>query len=296
MRTQTVADYQQLSVTPVSGILGAEVTRTDGEPVDLADLDELTFAELHRAWNDHKALFFRGQDLSVEQLESFTRLWGEFGDNPFVESMAGHPAVVEVRKEAYETDMTNFGGGWHSDWSFMETPPSATILHSKEIPPWGGDTLFADLERAWEVLSPAMQEILGGLQAVHSARRSYAPTGSLGDGDDERRSMTVNADDSAFETTLHPLVRTHSDTGRKSLWVNRIYVVGLDGFAPTESKALLDFLNDHVEQEAFTCRFRWTPGAVAMWDNRCVQHNALNDYDGHRRLMWRTTVRGERPI
>jgi taurine dioxygenase len=294
MRSQIVSDYEQLSVIPTSGILGAEVTGRD-RPLDLADLDETTFAELHRAWLDHRVLFFRDQDLTIEQLEAFTERWGEFGDNPFVEPMAGHPAVVEVLKEAHETDMTNFGGGWHCDWSFMETPPSATILYAREIPAWGGDTLFADLERAWETLSPSMQDLLHGIQAVHSARRSYAPTGSLGDGDDPRRTMKVTASETAYDTTLHPLVRTHVETGRKSLWVNGIYTIGLDGFTPAESTALLGFLIDHTEQQGFTCRFRWAPGSLAMWDNRCVQHNALNDYDGHRRLLWRTTVRGERP-
>jgi taurine dioxygenase len=199
--------------------------------------------------------------------------------------MDGHPEVMEIIKEP--SDKSNFGGGWHSDMSFLKTPAIGSILHAIQVPEWGGDTLFASQAAAFEALSPAMQATLEGLSAVHSAAREYA---SGGHSAQKRGSMKVAEADGYVGEYVHPVVLTHPESGRKALYVNPAFTMRFEGWKARESRPLLQFLFDHCRSEAFTCRFAWTKGAVAFWDNRSVWHYALNDYPGQRRHMRRVTV------
>lgn len=282
--------YATLSAAPIAGSLGAEITGIDlSQP-----LTDAQVADIRAAAVEHLVIFFRDQSLPLDRQEALTRSLGGFGDTPFVEQLDGHAGVVRVVKEADETGISNFGGGWHTDWSFQAAPPSFTLLYAVDVPPYGGDTLWANGHLAYETLSPGLRCTLDGLRTVHSARRSYAP-GSHLDRTADRRTMRIHASDEAYAEQEHPLVVTHPESGRKALYLNPTYTIRFAGWTPEESKPLLDFLAAHATQPAFTCRFRWTANTLAIWDNRATQHNALNDYDGWRREAYRTTVVGTAP-
>jgi taurine dioxygenase len=203
--------------------------------------------------------------------------------------------VIAVIKEADERRSPNFGGNWHSDWSFQERPPSFTLLHARELPPFGGDTMFANQYLAWESLSAGLRDTLERMRAVHSARRPYGPQGIYADRS-KARSMKIQAGEAALAEMVHPVARVHAESGRAALYVNRVYTIRFEGMTEKESAPLLDYLNAVSVRSEFTCRVRWTPGMLTMWDNRAVQHFAINDYDGYRRELHRTTNAGERPI
>ena len=273
------------TIEPVSGALGAEVRGVDLS----APLDDGTQAEIRRAFLHHHVLFFRDQDLSPEAQMRFGRCFGELDTHPFVEGMDDHPEVIEVVTEP--DDRFNFGGGWHTDVTFLEEPDLGSILYAVDVPASGGDTLFASQHAAYDALSETMKGVLDGLVAKHSAGPQYAEGGYS----TLSKSMKTKSRDRASHVVRHPLVRTHPETGEKALYVNRAFTIGIDGMHADESAALLGFLFDHAVREPFTCRFRWSPGSVAMWDNRSVQHYALHDYRGHRRHMRRVTIKGDRP-
>jgi taurine dioxygenase len=284
--TQIPATYERITVTPLSGALGAEIAG-----VDLSgDLDDATIAEIRAALLAHHVVFFRDQDLSPEAQIRFGRRFGELDTHPFVEGMEAHPEVIEIVTEP--DDVFNFGGGWHTDVTFLDEPDLGSILYAVDVPPYGGDTLFANQHLAYDTLSDTMKGILDGLVAKHSPGPQYAPGGysTL-----SKSMRTRNAEVAAERVVRHPVVRTHPETGRKGLYVNRAFTIGIEGMRSEESKPLLEFLFNHAVREPFTCRFQWTPGAVAMWDNRSVQHYALYDYKGHRRYMRRITIQGDRP-
>ncbi|HUF32384.1 MAG TPA: TauD/TfdA family dioxygenase [Acidimicrobiales bacterium] len=283
---QTTSAYQCIGVSPTTGTLGAEVTGVDAS----GPLDEAVVAELRKALIDHHVLFLRDQSLSPTQQVAFGRHFGELDTHPFVEGMDAHPEVIEVITEA--DDRANFGGGWHTDVTFLEEPDLGSILYAVEVPPAGGDTLFADQHAAYEALSDAMKNILDGLVGLHSAGQQYRAGGYS----TQSRSMRTKEAEGVDGVVEHPVVRTHPESGRKALYVNRAFTIGIKGMRDEESAALLRFLFTHATREAFTCRFRWEPGSLAMWDNRSVQHYALHDYKGHRRHMRRITVKGDRPI
>ncbi|HUE08588.1 MAG TPA: TauD/TfdA family dioxygenase [Acidimicrobiales bacterium] len=274
-----------ITVEPVSGTVGAVVGGVDlSEP-----LDEITLGEIRQAFLAHHVLFFRDQDLTVEAQLRFGRYFGELDTHPFVEGTEAHPEVIEIITEP--DDLLNFGGGWHSDVTFLDEPDLGSILYAIDVPPFGGDTLFADQHAAYEALSGTMKRLLDGLLAQHSAGPQYAEGGYS----TLSRSMKTKSPERADRVVCHPLVRTHPETGEKALYVNPSFTVGIDGMRMDESMALLGFLFNHAVREPFTCRFRWSPGSVAMWDNRSVLHYALFDYRGHRRHMRRITVKGDRP-
>jgi taurine dioxygenase len=277
--------YGRISLAPLSGVAGAEVNG-----VDLAsDLDDATVAEIRQAFLEHHVLFFRAQQLTPDSLVRFGRRFGELDTHPFVEGMHDHPEVIEIVTEP--DDSFNFGGGWHTDVTFLDEPDLGSILYAVDVPPHGGDTLFANQHAAYDALSDTMKGLIDGLVGLHSAGPQYAAGGYS----TRTRSMrTKNAED-ADGVVRHPVVRTHPETGRKGLYVNRAFTIGIDGMQPDEAAALLRYLFSHATREQFTCRFRWRPGSVAMWDNRSVQHFALYDYRGHRRRMHRITLRGDRP-
>ncbi len=274
-----------ITVEPVSGTVGAEVRNVDLS----APLDEGTVAEIRRAFLDHHVLFFRDQDLSPEAQMRFGRCFGELDTHPFVGGMDAYPEVIEIVTEP--DDSFNFGGGWHTDVTFLEEPDLGSILYAVDVPRHGGDTLFADQHAAYDALSETMKGLLDGLVAKHSAGPQYAQGGYS----TRSKAMRMKPADNVDQVVRHPLVRTHPETGRKALYVNRGFTVGIQGMRAEESAALLEFLFEHAVREPFTCRFRWAPGSVAMWDNRSVQHYALYDYRGQRRQMRRITIKGDRP-
>jgi taurine dioxygenase len=277
-------------VERVAGACGAVV-----EGVDLAgDLDDAVVAEIRRAVLDHQVVFFRRQRLSARQQVAFSRRFGPFSPVPFIEPTAEHPEVIAVVREATETQRFTFGGLWHSDFSFLGEPPFASILHALEVPPVGGDTLWANQELAFRTLSSGMQGVLRELVGLHSAVNAYAP--KMQPIHDSFTGMTVHTSDEANRVERHPVVRRHPETGRLALFVNAQYTIGLDGFVPHEATPILDVAFQHAVRPEFTCRWRWSAGDVAFWDNRCLQHLALADWTGHRRSMHRTTVAGGRPV
>ncbi len=282
-------DYEILDVRPIAGALGAELAG-----VDLAaPADDRVTAEIRRALLEYLVIYFPDQRLGPDDQKAFTRRFGEFGEVPFVKPLDGHPEIIAVIKQADERNTFNFGGTWHSDFSFQERPPMASILYAREVPSHGGDTMFANMYLAYETLSDGMKTLLDGLIAVHSARRPYGLNGQFQD--QKLAAMTITSSAEAEATVDHPVVRTHPETGRKCLFVNSVYTVGLKDMTARESRPLLDFLSAHAIRPEFTCRLGWRPGGLAMWDNRAVLHCAVNDYDGQRREMHRTTVAGDRP-
>jgi len=270
-----------LTIRRVAGALGAEISG-----VDLSqDLPDGVVAEIRAALVEHQVIFFRDQDLSPARQVAFGRRFGPLNIHPYVRGMEGYPEVMEIIKEP--GDRTNFGGGWHSDTSFLERPAIGSILHAIELPEWGGDTLFSSQVAAYEALSPGMKATLEGLRAVHSAGREYSAQGHSAQ---KRSSMSVAEAEGAVGEFIHPVVLAHPESGRKALYVNPAFTMRFEGWTKRESKPLLDFLFEHCRYEGYTCRFAWKPGSVAFWDNRQVWHFALNDYPGQRRHMRRVTV------
>lgn len=242
---------------------------------------------------EHGVLWFRGQPLDHPQLEAFSRQLGPFGPNPFVHALSDHPDIVEVRRDPGERAVV-FGGGWHSDWSFLPQPPAATLLHAKVVPPIGGDTLFCDARRALEALSPGFRALLAQLDGVHSAAGPYGSEGYFAK-ETGRTGMRIISGPEADGTHRHPLTPSHPVSGRPTLFVSPGYTVGIDGLAKPEGAAILDFLFAHMTSDPFVYRHVWEPGMLVIWDNRAVLHCATGGYDGHLRLMHRTVIAGGVP-
>jgi taurine dioxygenase len=271
------------AVEPVAGALGAEISGLDlSQP-----LSDDTILALRRAWLEHLVLFFRDQPLSPAQFLALGRRFGEVIEYPFVRGLPDYPEIIPVLK--LEHERVNFGGVWHSDTAYLDVPPMASMLVAREIPPYGGDTLFANMYLAYETLSDGMKAMLAGLVAVNSSAKA-----------DASRTREDRMKDSAREgkkdyAAAHPVVRRHPETGRPALYVNVAHTVRFDGMTEEESAPLLESLFRHQTRPEFTCRFRWRPGSIAFWDNRCAQHNAVNDYAGRRRLLHRITLAGDTP-
>ncbi len=275
-----------LAVEPVSGAGGAEIAG-----VDLSqELDDLTIARIRAALNEHGVVFFRDQDISVEQHKAFARRFGPIFVHPNFKGTGTDPEIVVIRREPHDKSVV--GEEWHADTTMCAEPPMGAILYGMEVPPYGGDTLFANQALAYEALSPGMKRLLEGLRAWHSDRKVAGPQA----GKNAVRSTKVREDEAWRETrNLHPVVRTHPETGRRMLFVNHSYTTGFEGMTEAESKPLLDFLLEHGHRPEFTFRFRWRPGSVAFWDNRSTKHMALNDTGPFRRVMRRVQVAGDRP-
>ena len=251
--------------------------------------------ELRNLWLENSILIFKNLMLDHNQFERFGLLFGEFGDDPYIESIKNHPNIIEVKREANEK-APPFGGSWHSDWSFQENPPSATLLHSKIIPPIGGETLFLNTHKAYNDLSSAMKNKINSLEVIHSAARPYADDGFYALEKDKDRSMKIKPSKKAKDIFLHPLVRTHPETNRKSLFINPVYTIAIDGLHDDESKLLLNELFNHMEKETYIYKHLWEPNMLVMWDNRSVNHCAQGGYEGYKRLLHRITLAGERPF
>ena len=270
-----------MQISRIAGALGAEL---DG--VDLAeDLSDATIAAIRQALLDHLVIFFRNQELPPERFLVLARRFGTPIEYPFVKGIDGFPEIINVAK--LEHEQINFGGVWHSDTTYLQEPPMATLLVAREVPEAGGDTLFANQYLAYDTLSEKLRGLLGEMRGVASSAKADAS---------RTREDRIRSDGSAEARKLlvaeHPAVRTHPETGRKALYLNRAHTVGFAGMTQEESAPLLEFLFRHQIRPEFTCRFRWTPGALAIWDNRCAQHYAINDYAGQRRIMQRITLAG----
>jgi len=273
-----------IEVRPVAGAIGAEI-----HGVDLArDLDPAVVNTIRQAFLDHLVVFFRDQNLTAEQFLAVGRRFGRPVEYPFVKGIEGFPEIITVAKLEHET--VNFGGIWHSDTTYLQQPPMGTLLLAREVPPFGGDTLFANQYLAYETLSEGMKRLLDGLVAVNSSAKadvSRTREDRLKDsGTSEARKEYVSE---------HPAVRTHPETGRKALFVNTAHTARFRDMTEEESAPLLAFLHRHQVKPEFTCRFSWQPGSLAFWDNRCAQHNPVNDYHGYRRIMHRITLAGDTP-
>ncbi len=279
-----------IGVSPVSGVLGAELSGADLA----APLPDEAFAAIHRAFLDHGVVFFRGQQLSREAQLAFSQRFGKPDVHPIANGMDEHPEVIRVLKPAGEAAF--FGTSWHTDNSFMESPSAITILYGEKVPAVGGDTLFASMEKAYDALSEPMKRFLDPLVAVHSASRAFDPK-TTGDAKYKgETAITYTFSESIYEEVEHPVVRTHPETGRKSLYVNPMFTQRIVGLGPDESRGVLALLYEHSVRPEFTCRFRWEPGSLAVWDNRCVQHYAVDDYRDFERVMYRVTITGTRPV
>jgi taurine dioxygenase len=274
----------RLEVRPLASALGAEIFG-----VDLAErLDDGTIEELRAALLEHVVIFFRDQQLTPAQLLALAERFGEAAEYPLIKGLPECPLVLPVIKEPHER--VNFGGIWHSDTTYLERPALGTLLYALETPPVGGDTMFANMYLAYEALSEGMQRLLGSLQAVNVAGKAI--TLKTREAMHSKRGTTA---DPEATSAVHPVVRTHPETGRRALYVNLAHTLRFTDMTEEESAPLLEYLFAHQINPEFTCRFRWRPGSLAFWDNRASLHYPLNDYHGHRRVMHRVTLVGDRP-
>jgi alpha-ketoglutarate-dependent taurine dioxygenase len=274
--------YRHIGVRRTAGALGAEI-----EGVNLArPLEDAVIAELRRAFLDHLVIFLRDQKLTPQEQLAFARRFGEPMEYPQLKGLPECPLITPVIK--LEHERANFGGVWHSDTTYLERPPMASMLYAVETPPSGGDTLFANQYLAYETLSAGLKQMLDGLAGVNASTKADVSMTR------EDRLREAGAELKAL-VGEHPVVRTHPETGRKALYVNAGHTLHFKGWTEQESRPLLEYLFAHQVRPEFTCRFRWEPGSLAFWDNRCTQHNPVNDYHGFRRVMHRVTLAGDAP-
>lgn len=274
----------ELEIRPIAGAIGAEVLGVDLS----AELSDATAAAIRRALLDRLVIFFRDQDLPSARFLALARRFGAPVEYPFVKGLDGFPEIIAVTK--LEHERVNFGGIWHSDTTYLAEPPMGSLLVAREVPAVGGDTLFANQYLAYETLSARMRAMLDGLMAISSSAKA--------DVSRTREDRVKNAGTTRAREELvaeHPVVRTHPETERKALYVNIAHTQRFAGMTEEESAGLLGFLFRHQTRPEFTCRFRWQVGSLAFWDNRCAQHNPINDYHGYRRVMHRITLAGDRP-
>jgi len=274
--------YRHIEVRPIAGALGAEISG-----VDVArSLDAQIISEIRQAWLEHGVIFLRDQRLTPQALLAFARAFGEPMEYPQLKGLPECPFVTPVVK--LEHERVNFGGIWHSDTTYLERPPMASMLYALETPPYGGDTIFASQYLAYETLSEGLKKTLDGLIGINSSLKAEAS---------KTREDALRAAGERNKVLIgeHPVVRTHPETGRKALYVNFGHTTQFKGWTEEESRPLLSFLFAHQVKLEFTCRFQWKPGSLAFWDNRCAQHNPVNDYHGYRRVMHRVTLAGDKP-
>ncbi len=275
-----------IEITPSGQACGASVRGVDlREP-----LDSSTVAAIRAAWLEHHVLAFPDQQIGDDELERFTRYFGPFGDDPYIAPIEGRKHVIAVERRAEETSPL-FAENWHSDWSFQERPPQGTCLLGLTIPPVGGDTLYANQHLALDEMPADLRSRLEGAMAIHSARGGYAPSGTYGEADQQTdRSMAIRPSDEALATQTHPIIREHPETGRLGVFSCIGYIIGIEGMEDDEARALLGELYAHQTAEAFQYRHVWEPNMLVMWDTRSVLHRATGGYDGHDRLLHRTTI------
>jgi taurine dioxygenase len=274
----------QLEVRPLSRAVGAEILGINL----LNPVSDAQIAEIRKVWLQHSVVFFREQPLEPGAFQAFAQRFGEIIEYPFVKGLPDFPLIVPVLKLPHEKH--NFGGVWHTDTTYLQEPPMATMLIARELPPVGGDTLFASNYAAFEGLSPALQDTLRTLKGVNSSAKAavtHSREDRLADSATDKGRSELNSE--------HPVVRTHPETGREALYVNPGHTVRFAGWTEEESAPLLNYLFEQQVKPEYTCRFVWRPGSIAFWDNRCALHNPINDYHGYKRLLHRITLKGDKP-
>jgi taurine dioxygenase len=275
-------DLGSIEVKKVAGGAGAEILH-----VDLNAVDDATVHKIREAFLDNGVVFFRNQKLTPQEFLEFSAKFGKPIEYPFVKGIDGYPEIIQVLKR--ENEKVNFGGVWHSDTAYLDEPPMGTILMARELPPYGGDTMWSNQYAAYEALSEGLKKVLDGLRCCQSSAKADASNTR------EDRLKDLGKDDVKNYVVYHPVVRTHPETGRKALFCNVAHTTQFEGWTEEESQPLLQYLFQHQIKPEFTCRFKWKPGSIAFWDNRCVQHYPINDYHGHKRLMHRITLAGDVP-
>jgi len=293
-------DLRHIDVLPLAAAMGAEI-----RGVDLARLTDAQFGEIEQSLFRHKMVFLRGQAIDHAGHHAFSRRFGEFAEDAYTDGVAGFREVQPLIKEADDRSAHVFGSGWHTDSPFLAQPPAITILRSVEVPPWGGDTMWCNAALALRTLAPTTRRMIEDLRVHFSMREVLASARANAEPRDNpvgklvaTRAMEQIPDglQRKVDGAVHPLVRTHARTGEKSLYIDPSYAIGIEGMREAESAPLMRMLTDHLTQPAFSCRLRWEPGMVVLWDNRACVHQAFNDYEGYRREMYRTTVAGETPV
>lgn len=285
--------YTLIRTLPLASAMGAEI-----QGVNLATITDAQFEQVRAALFRYKMIYFRNQELTIEDQEKLTLRFGPFGVDAYTTGMPGHPNVQHLLKEASTVVDRVFGEGWHTDSPFLDRPPAISLLYGKAIPPYGGDTWWCNAEAAYEFLSDGMKNVIKDLRVHMSAREAIRLTVRKDDSGKEivgDMQMVMKEQEAMIRGNFHPLVRTHPVTGTKSLYVDQIYSVGIQGMKDEEARPILDYLAQHVTRDEFCCRLRWSPNTLVMWDNRLCVHKAFNDYDGFRREMFRTIVDGEVP-
>ncbi|MFI4936614.1 MAG: TauD/TfdA dioxygenase family protein [Caulobacterales bacterium] len=288
-----------IEVRPLAAAMGAEIVG-----VDIAKISDDQFAEVRAALFRHKMIYLRDQSITHADQEAFSRRFGPFAEDAYTQGVPDHPDVQPLIKEASEEVGMVFGAGWHTDSAFLAEPPAISMLYAVEVPPYGGDTLWANSALAYAMLSPTMQAMIAPLKVRMSMGRVVETAQTHQQPDDTAlgrvaatRTMAQLPDEIVRKVrgSVHPLVRTHPVTGEKALYCDEVYAAGIEGLTAAEAEPLLKFLAGHITQPAFTCRLRWAPGTYVAWDNRICVHQAFNDYDGFRRELYRTTIAGEAP-
>jgi taurine dioxygenase len=291
-------DYRHIMAVPLAAAMGAEI-----RGVDVATVTAAQFAEIQDALFRHKMIFFRGQDITHADHAAFSLRFGPFAEDAYTQGVPGFRDVQPIIREADDRSAMIFGSGWHTDSPFLREPPAISTLYAVEVPAFGGDTIWANSALAYAMLSDGMRKLIAGLR-VHMSMRDVlksaqenveqrdSPIGRLA----ATRGTELSEDLAAkVRGNHHPLVRTHPVTGEKALYCDSSYAIGIEGLRPEESAPILRFLAEHITQPAFTCRLRWEPKTLTLWDNRLCVHQAFNDYEGYRREMYRTTIAGEVP-
>jgi alpha-ketoglutarate-dependent taurine dioxygenase len=293
------ARYKSIEAKPLAAAMGAEICGAD-----LTRLTGTQCEEIQHALFRHKMIFFRGQELTHEDQEAFSLRFGAFAEDAYTQGVPGHRNVHPLIKEADDASKMVFGEGWHTDSPFLPEPPAITILRSVQVPPFGGDTTWANSALAYSMLSETYREMIQGLKVHFSLRDVLAAARDaveLSDSPIGKLAATRNSERLSDDLlrkirgNVHPLARTHPVSGEKALYVDSSYAIGIEGMVPEESAPILRYLSEHITQPAFTCRLRWEPDMLVLWDNRLCLHQAYNDYQGYRREMYRTTVAGEKP-
>ena len=292
-------DYRHIKAVPLAAAMGAEITGAD-----VANLNDAQFEEIRDALYRHKMIYFRDQTLSHADQEAFSLRFGPYAEDAYTDGIPGHVNIQPLIREAGAKGGHIFGSGWHSDGPFLPEPPAISILYAVEIPPFGGDTIWANTVLAYETLSDKMKEVLAGLRVHMSMKPAFDSAREYGAADDGPIGKIAKLKGATelpegvlrkIRGAYHPLIRTHPVSGEKAIFCDGSYAVGLEGMTEPEGEALIRFLAAHITQPAFTCRLRWAPKTLALWDNRICVHQAFNDYDGYRRELYRTTIAGEAP-
>jgi alpha-ketoglutarate-dependent taurine dioxygenase len=291
--------YRHITALPLAAAMGAEI-----QGVDIRRVGAEQFAEIEDALFRHKMIYFRGLDIGHAEQHAFSQLFGAFAEDAYTDGMPGFREVQPIIKEADDRSAHVFGSGWHTDSPFLDEPPAITMLRSVETPPLGGDTMWANGALALAMLSEPSRQMLQGLKVRFSMRDVLASAQVNAEARDSPTGRLVATRNMAelpeglqrkVRGNAHPLVRTHARSGEQSLYLDPSYGIGIEGMPDAEGLPLLKLLNEHLTQPAFTCRLRWEPGMLALWDNRSCVHQAFNDYEGYRREMYRTTIAGEKP-